>query len=183
MKFKEFYINEAADRYFYHGSGYDFNKFDMLKVGSGDGLNKYGYGLYFADNEDLAAYYAIENSIGKTKARMMYTVKLKELDQFYGWEEETPEEVYNDVIEYLDNNGFEKDAEEIRQDLEGYGDRWSIDSLYQFLKVVLKSDKKTTDVLFDCGVSGVIADDIHSRGKIYVAYSDRIINIVDKRSI
>lgn len=65
----------------------------------------------------------------------------------------------------------------MRDDLESYGDYWSLDSLYQFLKAVLKSDPTTTEFLYKCNVSGTIADDIQGRGKIYVAYSDDIIKI------
>ena len=46
MKFDEYYLVEES-RNFYHGSPYAFDKFDMNKVGTGDGLNKYGFGLYF----------------------------------------------------------------------------------------------------------------------------------------
>jgi len=182
MSFKQFYLKEE-EKYFYHGSAYDFDKFDMTKIGSGDGLNKYGYGLYFADNEELAAYYAKENSIGKTKANMIYTVKLYGLDTFYEWESETPENIYACVIRKLEKRGLEGHAEEIKHDNEEYGDRWSIQNLYNWLKVVLKSEPKTTEFLYTCELNGTIADDIHGRGKIYVAYSDDIIKIVDKRSL
>jgi hypothetical protein len=41
----------------YHGSPYDFNKFDASKIGTGEGAQAYGHGLYFAGNEDTADYY------------------------------------------------------------------------------------------------------------------------------
>jgi hypothetical protein len=170
---------------FYHGSPYNFNKFDMNKVGSGDGLSKYGYGLYFANNKELAEYYATELSIGSLKetGMIIYEVRLRELDDFVEWEAPTPDNVYQNVIKKLDSKGKHKDAQEIRDDLESYGDAWSIKSLYGFLKVVLGSDKLTTDFLYDCGLSGTIAEDIHGRGKIYVAYSDSIINIIHKSKV
>ena len=41
----------------YHGSPYDFDRFDMSKIGSGEGAQAYGHGLYFAENEGVARSY------------------------------------------------------------------------------------------------------------------------------
>jgi hypothetical protein len=41
----------------YHGSPHDFDKFDMSKIGSGEGAQAYGHGLYFAENEGVARAY------------------------------------------------------------------------------------------------------------------------------
>lgn len=41
----------------YHGSRHDFDKFDMSKIGTGEGAQAYGHGLYFAENEGVANSY------------------------------------------------------------------------------------------------------------------------------
>ena len=41
----------------YHGSPYDFDAFDASKIGSGEGAQTYGHGLYFAGNERVADQY------------------------------------------------------------------------------------------------------------------------------
>jgi hypothetical protein len=41
----------------YHGSPHDFDRFDSSKIGTGEGAQAFGYGLYFAGNEDVARYY------------------------------------------------------------------------------------------------------------------------------
>lgn len=41
----------------YHGSPHDFERFDMSKIGTGEGAQAYGHGLYFAENEDVAKGY------------------------------------------------------------------------------------------------------------------------------
>ena len=41
----------------YHGSPYDFDKFSTNNIGSGEGAASYGWGLYFASNEDIADFY------------------------------------------------------------------------------------------------------------------------------
>jgi hypothetical protein len=41
----------------YHGSPHDFDKFDISRIGTGEGAQAYGHGLYFAENEGAAKYY------------------------------------------------------------------------------------------------------------------------------
>jgi hypothetical protein len=41
----------------FHGSPYKFDKFDMSKIGTGEGAQAYGHGLYFAENPQVAAEY------------------------------------------------------------------------------------------------------------------------------
>ena len=41
----------------FHGSGADFDEFRLEMVGTGEGAQAYGYGLYFTDSEDIAKFY------------------------------------------------------------------------------------------------------------------------------
>jgi hypothetical protein len=41
----------------YHGSPHDFDRFDLSKIGTGEGAQAYGHGLYFAENEGVARSY------------------------------------------------------------------------------------------------------------------------------
>jgi hypothetical protein len=41
----------------YHGSPHDFDRFDMSKIGTGEGAQAYGHGLYFAENPAVAREY------------------------------------------------------------------------------------------------------------------------------
>jgi len=41
----------------FHGSPHTFDRFDMSKIGTGEGAQAYGHGLYFAGNEDVAKGY------------------------------------------------------------------------------------------------------------------------------
>jgi hypothetical protein len=41
----------------YHGSPHDFDRFDLSKIGTGEGAQAYGHGLYFAENEGVAKSY------------------------------------------------------------------------------------------------------------------------------
>ena len=41
----------------YHGSPHDFERFDINKIGTGEGAQAYGHGLYFAESEPVAKGY------------------------------------------------------------------------------------------------------------------------------
>lgn len=41
----------------FHGSPHDFDRFDASKIGTGEGAQAYGHGLYFAENENVAESY------------------------------------------------------------------------------------------------------------------------------
>lgn len=49
----------AAERFItaYHGSPHSFDKFSLDKIGTGEGAQAFGHGLYFADNEAVAREY------------------------------------------------------------------------------------------------------------------------------
>ena len=48
----------------YHGSPHVFDKFKLDKIGTGEGAQAYGHGMYFAENPKVAGQYA-ENLAGK----------------------------------------------------------------------------------------------------------------------
>lgn len=41
----------------WHGSPHKFDKFDLSKIGTGEGAQSYGHGLYFAENPEVARSY------------------------------------------------------------------------------------------------------------------------------
>ena len=49
----------------FHGSGADFDEFKLSKIGTGEGNQAFGYGLYFTDSEDIAKFY--KNQILRTQ--------------------------------------------------------------------------------------------------------------------
>ena len=57
------HIDEAGNKVYktvidaWHGSPHSFDKFDISKIGTGEGAQAYGHGLYFADSQDVARGY------------------------------------------------------------------------------------------------------------------------------
>lgn len=46
----------------YHGSPHKFDAFDLNAIGTGEGVQAYGHGLYFAENEGVAKVYRDQTS-------------------------------------------------------------------------------------------------------------------------
>ncbi len=51
-------LNKQAGAIVWHGSPYKFDKFDASKIGTGEGAQAYGHGLYLAESPDVAGSYA-----------------------------------------------------------------------------------------------------------------------------
>jgi hypothetical protein len=55
----------------FHGSPHDFGAFDLSKIGTGEGAQAYGHGLYFAENEGVAKGYRDALTIvGKARSNL-----------------------------------------------------------------------------------------------------------------
>lgn len=52
----------------YHGSPHEFDRFSSQAIGTGEGAQAYGHGLYFAESEDVARAYRDQLSGGNTSA-------------------------------------------------------------------------------------------------------------------
>ncbi len=53
----------------WHGSPHDHDGFDMSKIGTGEGAQVYGYGLYFAESKKIAEWYRYVLSPVKVKVK------------------------------------------------------------------------------------------------------------------
>jgi GNAT superfamily N-acetyltransferase len=50
----------------FHGTPYHFDKFSLEHMGTGEGAQAYGWGLYFAGGKEVAEYYRSQLSLSKT---------------------------------------------------------------------------------------------------------------------
>ena len=82
-------LNKQAGAIVYHGSPHKFDKFDSSKIGTGEGAQAYGHGLYLAESPAVAGQYADTlgvvgavdnggNQIGKTGVVSLFSKALKE---------------------------------------------------------------------------------------------------------
>jgi len=62
----------------YHGSPATFDRFDINKLGTGEGAQAYGHGMYFAENPKVAEDYAKKLGIEKTSMSQLASDYLKQ---------------------------------------------------------------------------------------------------------
>ena len=99
----------------YHGSPYDFDKFKTEAIGTGEGQQQYGRGLYFSETEDVARGY--RDSL--TKLRKDGTTPAPEdsiansYEQEYGLSgyEDFNNTTLDDVIETISDDAVETSAD------------------------------------------------------------------------
>jgi len=51
------FVPSVAGATVFHGSPHQFDAFDLSKIGTGEGAQAYGHGLYFAENPEVAGEY------------------------------------------------------------------------------------------------------------------------------
>lgn len=78
----------------YHGSGVDFNKFDIRYSGSSKNETVFGEGLYFTSNKEMAKDFAF-----KGKIPILYTVEFFLKNPYVI----SSKEIYTKLFEFLEN--------------------------------------------------------------------------------
>jgi len=71
----------------YHGSPYNFDRFDASRIGTGEGAQAFGHGLYFAGDENVARHYRDNVRRGSPEERAAIRAleqRLNELADAYG---------------------------------------------------------------------------------------------------
>jgi len=102
----------------YHGSPHKFDKFDMSKIGTGEGKQQQGVGLYFAESKDVGQKYAdrLADMHGKNEGNL-YKVDLPDdaVSKFANYETsfmQQPETVRNAVAPLI--------TDDVMHNLTGY---------------------------------------------------------------
>ena len=57
-------LNPQTGAILWHGSPHKFDAFDSSKIGTGEGAQAYGHGLYLADNQGVAKSYGVKGAAG-----------------------------------------------------------------------------------------------------------------------
>lgn len=119
----------------YHGTPHKVDKFTTEKIGTGEGAQVYGYGLYFAQDEKVARYYrdALTQKVGSelrwkwnqqyrfsevdevlredngwnTKAELIALLRSKAESKEDEWGESQPENDYQMAADLIESGGIE----------------------------------------------------------------------------
>jgi hypothetical protein len=82
----------------FHGSPYDFNKFSTKHIGTGEGNQSYGWGLYFTNKKQIALNYA--EKLSKEKYDNYLTIGDKKFDKNEYLSEETDGLYFLNMLQY-----------------------------------------------------------------------------------
>jgi hypothetical protein len=155
-----------------HGSNAQFERFNLSFLKSGDGLNKYGTGIYLTDSRETAERYIL-------KGGYLYTVKLYNIGNFHEWGAEISEELKEYFIRKLNKKGLTREAETMQEECgeNGYS-MWTMRDLYEILSHTLTAPV-LNDWLMIAGINGIKANNAMLEGSIYVAFDPEDLKILD----
>jgi hypothetical protein len=89
----------------YHGSPHDFDRFDVSKIGEGEGAQSYGHGLYFAENPEVAEEYRrkFDARSGAEQDATLYKVRITaDRSKLLDWDKEVGDQPH--LVRMLDEH-------------------------------------------------------------------------------
>jgi hypothetical protein len=91
----------------WHGSPHSFDRFSMDKIGTGEGHQAFGHGLYFTDLVDVAKHYA--KTLNQPKQILVsgksFTPGNYEITQIIGENRNSPQEIKQKLAKYIERSG------------------------------------------------------------------------------
>nr|DAK11371.1 MAG TPA: crystallin beta/gamma motif-containing protein [Caudoviricetes sp.] len=99
----------------WHGSPHDFDEFDLGAIGSGEGAQFYGWGLYFAKNKEMAKNYKeVLSNVHETDKSSFFKVDIPENKKMLDWNQTLniqPKEIQEQIIDAINSlDALQKDA-------------------------------------------------------------------------
>lgn len=129
----------------FHGTDRNFNKFDLSKIGSGDGKSKGGWGIYFSDNEEVSKGYS-------TSQGWVREFKLKNGPYF---DLDEPLEIGDMILKKLSTMNIpENELEEFQSDYIDYYPDITNMQAYEWLSYILGGEKQASLFLNSLGFIG-----------------------------
>lgn len=83
----------------FHGSPHKFEKFMLDHIGTGEGNQAFGWGLYFAGNREIAEWY--RKTLSGKETGQLYEVEIPENDVLLDWDKPVPADLKNKVLDDL----------------------------------------------------------------------------------
>ena len=130
----------------WHGSPHDFDEFDLGAIGSGEGAQFYGWGLYFAKNKEMAKNYKeVLSNVHETDKSSLFKVDIPESNKMLDWNQTLniqPKEIQEQIIDAINSlDTLQKDAfiNAYRSDHSYNGNRHvkEVNDIYQALETDL----------------------------------------------
>jgi len=109
------YYTQTYNQLAWHGSPHDFDEFDLGAIGSGEGAQFYGWGLYFAKNKEMAKNYKeVLSNVHETDKSSLFKVDIPESNKMLDWNQTLniqPKEIQKQIIDAINSlDTLQKDA-------------------------------------------------------------------------
>lgn len=109
------YYTQTYNQTAWHGSPHDFDEFDLGAIGSGEGAQFYGWGLYFAKNKEMAKNYKeVLSNVHETDKSSLFKVDIPESNKMLDWNQTIniqPKEIQEQIIDAINSlDTLQKDA-------------------------------------------------------------------------
>ena len=109
------YYTQTYNQTAWHGSPHDFDEFDLGAIGSGEGAQFYGWGLYFAKNKEMAKNYKeVLSNVHETDKSSLFKVDIPESNKMLDWNQTLniqPKEIQEQIIDAINRlDTLQKDA-------------------------------------------------------------------------
>lgn len=170
----------------YHASPYKFDKFDISKIGDGEGAQAYGKGLYFAENQNVAKDYYNEFASNGNANATLYETSLEWPDKL---KEKTDPLSKKHFLDY--KKRIDKQSDYVKSVINNVRDRKNKEGKaafrasddFSYPEDVLK--RYGEDALKELGLPGIRYLDQGSRARgtgsyNYVVFDDNIPNIINR---
>ena len=110
----EQYVNEYTyDQKAYHGTPYDFERFDIGKIGDGVGDQVHGWGLYFAQDRKISENY--KEVLGATSGEVSIGGKVYTMDDEGDWYTGRSDWSFGEQVEYGEPLSYALDAMDVEK--------------------------------------------------------------------
>ena len=155
----------------FHGSDRKFDTFDVNKIGSGDGKQLGGWGIYFSDSEDVSQRYVTRHGFLK-----QYEIKS---GSYFDLDDSLDSETSFIILNGLKRkNVSENDLEQFQNDFIEYANDTTNKQVYEWLSHVLGGEKQASLFLEERGFLGnKFKDRINTEATNYVVFNSR--NVVE----
>ena len=193
-------INEVieGDLTVYHGTPHNFIKFQNKNIGTGEGSQSFGWGLYFTANKGVAEFYA---NMLKRDVGYVYTAKIKN-GHFFEWYKKLDNEFKRAFVQKMHEIGYDKmpykrmleqgKIKTLYLPVEEAADYFPNGKFfYENVGLLLGGPKEASKFLNDLGFCGIkypvgtfMKDkwsDVY--GYNYVVFNGEDVQIIDKREI
>ena len=110
----EQYVNEYTyDQKAYHGTPYDFERFDIGKIGDGVGDQVHGWGLYFAQDRQISENY--KEVLGAASGEVSIGGKVYTMDDEGDWYTGRSDWSFGEQVEYGEPLSYALDAMDVEK--------------------------------------------------------------------